>query len=191
MLAWLERNPFLVIALAGVALLCGLAARDVLGSRDAPVLVVRESALEPGAAIRVHIAGAVVAPGVYELAVGDRVEDVLSAAGGALEGADLASVNLARHLRDGEQILVAGPEAPVQAAPLVDPGRPLDLNAATREQLDALPGIGEAYSQRIVHSRQVDGPFETVDDVLERGLVPARTFEGIKAMVTVLAPATP
>lgn len=191
MLAWLERNPFLVIALAGVALLSGLAVRGVLRSQDTPVLVVRESALEPGTPIRVHVAGAVVAPGVYELAVGDRVEDALRAAGGPAQGADLTAINLARKLRDGEQVLVAGPEAAAQPVTLLDTAQPLDLNAATQEQLDALPGIGEAYSQRIVHSRLVDGPFETVDDVLERGLVPARTFEGIREMVTVLPISAP
>ncbi len=186
MLAWLERNPFLVVALSGLVLLSGLAARDVLRPHDAPVVVLHEDALAPGTAIRVHVAGAVAAPGVYELASGDRVEDAVAAAGGANDGADLEAINLARHLRDGEQVLIEGPDAP--ATVVLTPGEPLDLNVATPEQLDALPGIGEAYSRRIVDSRAVDGPFASVEDVLARGLVPQRTFDGIRAMVTVSAP---
>jgi len=186
MLAWLERNPFLVIALAGVLLLSGLAGRDALSSEDSPVLVLREGALAAGTPIRVHVAGAVVAPGVYDLASGDRVEDAVAAAGGAIAGADLDALNLARRLRDGEQILIEGPDGP--ASVVLSAGEPLDLNLATQEQLIALPGIGEAYSRRIVDSRAVDGPFASVDEVLERGLVPERTLEGIRAMVTVSTP---
>ena len=186
MLAWLERNPFVIVALAGVLLLAGLAARDVLPSEREPVLLLSDGALEPGTPIRIHVAGAVVAPGVYELAAGDRVEDALSAAGGAVPGADLDAINLARGLRDGEQILIEGPEPSAEV--VLTPGEPLDLNLATQEQLIALPGIGEAYSRRIVDSRAVDGPFSSVDEVLERGLIPARTLDGIRAIVTVSAP---
>jgi competence protein ComEA len=186
MIAWLERNPFLVVAFVGGLLLFTLAAGDVLHSKPEPVLVLREGVDESGLPIRVHVAGAVAAPGVYTLVTGDRVEDALAAAGGALDGADLDAINLARRLRDGEQIVIEGPA--VAAIPILTPGEPLDLNVATQEQLDALPGIGEAYSQRIVHSRLVDGPFATVDDVLTRGLLPVRTLEGIRSMVTVSAP---
>jgi len=183
---WLERNPFVVVALAGLLILAGLAASALMGSEPEPVLVVRDGGAPTGATIRIHVTGAVAAPGVYELLGGDRVEDALAAAGGAAPGADLTAINLARRLRDGEQILVEGPEGP--AAVLLTPGEPLDLNLATQEQLIALPGIGEAYSQRIIDSRLVDGPFASVEEILDRGLVPARTFEGIRAMITVSAP---
>jgi competence protein ComEA len=186
MLAWLERNSFLALALAGAFLLSGLAAREVLTGQDAPVLVLQDTAIEPGAPIRVHVSGAVAAPGVYELAAGDRVEDAVAAAGGPAPGADLDTINLARRLRDGEQVRVEGGAAVAPVA--VSTGEPLDLNLATQEQLIALPGIGEAYSRRIVDSRAVDGPFASVDEVLERGLVPERTLEGIRAMVTVTLP---
>jgi competence protein ComEA len=186
MLAWLERNPFLVLALCGAIVLSGAVAREVLRPQSAPVLVLHGDTVEPGAPIRVHVAGGVVAPGVYVMAAGDRVDDAVAAAGGALQGANLDAVNLARRLRDGEQVFIEPPPAP-RAAVLI-PGELFDLNAATREQLDALPGIGEAYSRRIVDSRTVDGPFASVDDVLARGLLPARTLEGIRTMVTVSPP---
>jgi competence protein ComEA len=184
--AWLERNPFLVIALAGFLLLGGLLARDALSSREAPVLVFRDSALEPGTPIRVHVTGAVEAPGVYELSSGDRVADAVAAAGGPRAGADLDAINLARRLRDGEQIRIAGPDA--VAAPLLPPGQPLDLNLATQEQLMGLPGIGEAYSRRILDSRVVDGPFTSVDELVERGLLPASTLEVVRPLISVTAP---
>lgn len=186
MLAWLERNPLLVLALCGAMILSGATAREFLRPDTAPVLVLHGDAQEPGTTIRVHVAGGVVAPGVYVLAAGDRVDDAVAAAGGPVPGTSLDGINLARRLRDGEQIFV---EPPPRAAPVVlEPGELLDLNAATREQLDALPGIGEAYSRRIVDSRTADGPFSSVDEVQARGLIPARTLEGIRAMVTVLPP---
>ena len=188
MLAWLERNPFLAVALVGGPILGGLAVNDLTGSDPQPALLVQESAVASEGRMRVHVAGAVVSPGVYEFSDGARVEDAVAAAGGPVAGADLDSVNLARHLRDGEQILVEGAEAPAATAVVLTPGELLDLNTATPEQLDALPGIGEAYSRRIVDSRVVDGAFVSVDDLLARNLVPARTLEGIRAMVTVTTP---
>src|SRR5690606_16198768 len=175
-----------VIALGGFVLLGGALAQNLLGDSDEPVLLLRDSTLEPGTPVRVHIVGAVREPGVYELVAGDRVVDAVTAAGGALPEADLESVNLARHLRDGEQISI--PSTGVSTAPVVSAGGLLDLNTATRDQLMALPGIGEAYSQRIVDSRAVDGPFASVDDLRGRNLVPQRTFEMIRSLVTVSAP---
>jgi competence protein ComEA len=182
----MSRTAYWVIALAGLLIVAGLLLGGSLRSDDAPVLVLHDSAVEPGSPIRVHVTGAVAAPGVYELAAGDRVEDAVAAAGGATAGADLETINLARRLRDGEQIRVEGGGA--QAAPVSSTGGLLDLNTATAEQLDALPGIGEAYSQRILDSRAVDGPFRSVEDLLLRGVLPERTLEGIRALVTVTLP---
>lgn len=187
MLAWLERNQFLVLGLTGLLLLAGLAARGLTAQHDPPPLVFRDGAgLTPGGPIRVHVVGAVAAPGVYELTGGDRVEDALVVAGGATSGADLDEINLARKLRDGEQILVPGRTS--QTASLPPDGAPLDINLATQSQLMALPGIGEAYSQRIIDSRLIDGPFVSVEDLLERKVVPERTLAGIRELITVSLP---
>lgn len=188
MLAWLERNLFIVMASAGLLiLLLGSLILPALGDdRGPPALVFRDGAgTTPGVPIRVHVVGAVEAPGVYELAGGDRVEDAIALAGGATGGADLVAINLARRLRDGEQILVPG--TPPAGEPLVE-GEPLDINAATRDQLMALPGIGEAYSRRIVDSRLADGPFQSVEELLVRNVVPQRTLEGIRDLITVALP---
>ncbi len=191
MLAWLERNQFLALALAGLVLLAGLGARQLTQHDPPPALVFRDGAgVTPGAPILIHVAGAVAQPGVYTLQGGDRVEDAVSAAGGALPDAKLDEINLARRLRDGEQILVPGDAASggAEAVATLVPGEKLDLNVATAAQLDGLPGIGAAYAQRILDSRLVDGPFESVDDLRSRNVLPAATFDKISDYLTVSQP---
>ena len=186
MLAWLERNQFLVLGAAGLLLLAGLLIRDLTGDGPPPALVLNEpQSLESGTVV-VHVAGDVTAPGVYELPAGARVQDAVAAAGGANPAADLDSLNLARHLRDGEQILVPGASrASAPAPPTLAPGQTLNLNQATEADLDALPGIGEAYSRRIVDSRTVDGPYKSVDDLVSRRVIPAATLAQIRDYLTV------
>lgn len=138
-----------------------------------------------GSLVVVHVVGAVGAPGLVTLPVGARVGDALAAAGGAGLDADLARVNLARLVVDGEQVVVprpgedvavapqapmspAGPGAPDAAAGAGGPAPgPLDLNAATLEQLDALPGLGPVLAQRVLDFRTEHGGFTTVDELRE------------------------
>jgi competence protein ComEA len=125
---------------------------------------------------------------VYQLAEGDRVLDAVNLAGGFASGADTESLNQARKLRDGEQLVVparAGRTTTATTSALLHPGALVNLNTATEKELDQLPGIGEAYSRRIVDSRAVDGAFKSVDDLLTRKVVPAATFEKIRSLVTV------
>jgi len=158
--------------------------------RDTPPALIfhDDASLPPGTPIRVYITGAVAAPGVYELRSGDRLADLLSAAGGASEGADLEAVNLARRVRDGEKISVerrSGTSTTSARAEALAPGTKLDINLATEAQLDQLPGIGEAYSRRIVDSRKVDGPFKSTQELLERRVLPKATYDRISDMVMV------
>ena len=125
----------------------------------------------PGAGVYVHVAGAVRAAGLYRLEVGDRVADAIARAGGFAEDAARDGVNLAREVTDGEQIVVpvVGAE-PATAGPGATVGGgaasgPLDLNTATREQLDALPRIGPALADRILAWREQNGRFTSVDDL--------------------------
>ncbi len=132
----------------------------------------------------VHVAGDVRRPGVVVLPAGSRVVDAIDAAGGARPRASLDSVNLARVLTDGEQVLVDGsgsatappsdPSLPVPPEPGVPPAGPLDLNQASAGELDALPGIGPVLAARIVAFREQNGPFVSVDQLLEvSGIGPA------------------
>jgi competence protein ComEA len=108
--------------------------------------------------VAVHVAGRVRRPGLVRLAAGSRVVDAIRAAGGTTPGADLDAVNLARKLVDGEQVRIpargqAATAAPPPGAPGASAAGPLDLNTATAEQLDTLPGVGEVTAGRIVTYR--------------------------------------
>ncbi|WP_307806948.1 ComEA family DNA-binding protein [Naasia sp. SYSU D00057] len=112
----------------------------------------------------VHVLGAVRAPGLYSLPDGSRAVDAVAAAGGLADDADAGGINLARRVSDGEQLAVprVGEAPPVAAGP----GR-VDLNTATAEQLDTLPGIGPALAARILAWREEHGGFASADDLLE------------------------
>ena len=132
----------------------------------------------------VHAAGAVARPGVYRLAAGSRVADLLDAAGGPAPGADLDRVNLAAPLVDGERIFVPLPDQEVPpvstsgggaSTPTDAPQVPVDLNAATLDELDALPGIGPATAQAILDERERRGRFTSVEELLDvRGIGDAK-----------------
>jgi competence protein ComEA len=125
----------------------------------------RVSAGSGSARLVVYVSGAVRRPGLYRLAPGTRIADALALAGGAAPKADLVAVNLAAPLADGEQVVVPlrGTAAAGGAAP--SPAAPLDLNSASLEQLDALPGIGPATAQKILDYRQAHGAFHSLQDL--------------------------
>jgi competence protein ComEA len=137
-----------------------------------------------------HAAGAIAQPGVYKLPPGARVTDLLDAAGGPLGDADLDQLNLAAPVGDGERIYVPRrgeappPAAGAGAAGAVASG-PVDLNRATAEQLDGLPGVGPATAKAIIDHRTRNGRFRTVDDLLEvRGIGDAK-LEALRDLVKV------
>jgi len=183
MLAWLERNQFLVLGFAGLVLLAGLLYRSL--AREEPPDIVFEDgppAAEAGP-LRVHVAGAVAAPGVYDLAAGARVEDAVRAAGGPADGAALEEINLARRLRDGEQVVVPRSRGSQVAA--LRAGEKVDINTAAAEDLEDLPEIGEALARRIVDSRRLDGPFRSLDDLVARNVLPSSTLDRVRDYLTV------
>ncbi len=132
--------------------------------------------------IRVHVAGAVAREGVYDLRRGDRVLEAVEAAGGLLPDADIASLNLAARLTDGERIDI--PRLDPVPVPAATPA-PLDLNRATAAELEALPGIGPRRAQAILDYREVSGGFDRVEDLLlVEGIGPA-TLEALRTLVVV------
>jgi competence protein ComEA len=132
----------------------------------------------------VDVVGAVRLPGLHSLAPGTRVADAVTAAGGATVKADLALVNLAAPLADGEQIVVPVRGAAQPAAGGgSSPTAPLDLNTATAEQLDALPGVGPATAAKIIAFRLAHGSFHSVEELdAVPGIGPAR-IEQLKGLV--------
>lgn len=158
-----------LIVLALVALVV-IALRG--GSDTAGVEVQRRDAPAGVDAILVQVSGAVASPGLLAAQPGDRVADIIDRAGGALPDADLDALNLALRVRDEDVVRVPF-EGEAAALGL------LDLNTATQAELEALPGIGPVRAEAIIAAR----PIASVDDVLERRLVPASVWEEIRTLV--------
>ena len=201
---------------AGAAVLAGIAALAVLitvftlaRSHPAPVVSAKLPPVQPqsspqsstaaspppSTSVVVSVVGLVHEPGLVTLAPDARIADAVSAAGGVLSGADTLGLNMARHVDDGEQIVVgiaapaghppalgssAGGTAPERVAPArttatAAPAAPVNLNTATAEQLDALPGVGPVTAAAIVAWRAANGRFTSVDQLAEvDGIGPAR-----------------
>jgi competence protein ComEA len=142
----------------------------------------------PTGALVVDVVGRVHRPGVYRLPAGSRVTDAVTAAGGVLAGVDPASVNLARKLSDGEQLVIGRPAAPAPVGSAgggsADPAGPVDLNSATVAQLDALPGVGPVLAQRIVDWRSQHGRFDSVAQLRSVSGIGDAKFQDLAPLVT-------
>ena len=147
--------------------------------------------------IQVHVAGAVVRPGLYDLPEGSRVMDAIDAAGGFVAEADKNSLNLAARVEDAQRLdvpYVAGfvPEDN-QSFTVITEGTPssstgselVDINTASLAELDKLPGIGPTTAQKIIEYRDVAGPFATIEDIVNVSGIGAATFDEIKNLITV------
>jgi competence protein ComEA len=145
------------------------------------------------AQIVVHAAGAVRQPGLHRLPAGARVADLIEAAGGVDDMIDIDRVNLAAPVNDGERVYLprrgesdpetSGPSGQLgNTSPL---GSPIDLNTATQQQLDDLPGVGPATAAAIVAERKSRGRYASVDDLLDvRGIGTAK-LEQIRGLVVI------
>ncbi len=196
-LGGLTGRELVLVAILGVAALGG-AGLWYVRSLPQPVAIRAQpvpapSATESAPPLIVHVAGWVEKPGVYELPEGSRVIDALEAAGGVKRGAELAALNLAAPLTDGQQVLVprttTTAEAPGTApAPGTSPagGTALvNINVASAEELETLPGIGEVLAATIVQYREEHGPFTSVDQHLDVSGIGEVTLEELRDLVTV------
>lgn len=182
------RLPILVGMTAFSLLLAGIIVAGAAGALSAPSFSVettgsaqseQEQASAP-ASVFVHVAGAVHAQGLYELAGGSRVQQAIDAAGGFTDDAACDALNLARVLTDGEQIVVPrvasaqeASETDGSATTEVQSGQAegavvggkVNINTATADQLQTLKGVGPAMAQRIIDDRTANGPFKTIEDL--------------------------
>lgn len=165
----------------------------------APAASVSASAAAAGGTIFVDVEGAVAEPGIRELPAGSRVAEAIAAAGGYASDADLeaasGAINLAQPLTDGQQVLVprlgeaqatpAGsePPAPGGGGGGGSTGGLVNLNTATPEELEALPGIGAVTVQKIVAARQ-ERPFSSLEDAVQRGVIHRGQLEDIQGVAT-------
>jgi len=145
--------------------------------------------------IVVHVVGRVNRPGLVTLPAGSRVADAIRAAGGLLRRTDPATVNLARALTDGEQLDVGSDPAAASNSSATAGGAPspggsgagtvIDLNAATPEQLDALPGVGPVLAQRIVDYRTQNGRFTAIEDLRQVSGIGEKKYADLAPLVRV------
>ena len=144
------------------------------------------SAMEPaaGGQVVVHVLGAVVKPGLVQLPAGSRIADAITAVGGAKTPKALGSVNLARVLVDGEQIVVGAAAGMVTGAPL-DASGVLNLNTAAASDFEALPGVGPVLAARLLQWRADNGLFRSIDELGEVSGIGPSILEQIRPLVRV------
>jgi len=136
----------------------------------------------------VDVAGAVNNPGVYSLPAQSRVIDALRAAGNGVTGSDLSDLNLARIVKDGEQIYVNPTVRTVNGKRIIKkviPRGPININRASAKEFDGLAGIGPVIAKRIVEYRRVNGPFMTIEDLQKVSGIGSAKFEEFKSKVSV------
>jgi competence protein ComEA len=165
-----------VLVLAGRFVLGAGAASS--GGDGAAEVVAQPLRAEAAPPVVVHVVGAVRVPGLYRLARGKRVADAVERAGGATGKADLALINLAAPVADGQQVVVPARAPPGAAAGEGGGGEaagPVHLNTATLEQLDELPGVGPVTAQKILDYREKHGAFSSLRELdAIPGIGPAR-----------------
>ena len=189
----MARKVAVCIAILAMGAASGYLVLRLWDERSAPPIVIADP--RPDATIVVSLEGAVATPGVYHLPGDARVQDALDAAGGVTSDADLARVNPAARLHDEERLIVptiAGIVAPPSsAAPTATSDVSaasvgfVDLNTASADELDTLPGIGPALAGRIVAYREANGPFRTVDELAEVDGISLAMVDKIRSLITV------
>jgi competence protein ComEA len=153
------------------------------------------------APIQVHVSGEVEIPGVYALPVDSRVEDAILAAGGFSKDANDLALNLAAILEDGSQISVAAKQPPPKPSttkgvnqvdeeregqlPPSNPGALVNINSASQDELETLPGIGPVTAQKIIEFRELNGPFIGIEDIQKVSGIGPATFEKLRDLITV------
>lgn len=145
-----------------------------------------------GATCVVHVDGAVVSPGVYDLTGDDlRLEDAVEAAGGLSDDADTTSLNLAAPLEDGVKVHVpaqgeaASSETSAGSAGETPSSTLVNINTATAEELTALPGVGEATAANIIADREQNGPFTSIEDLMRVSGIGEKKFEKMRELICV------
>lgn len=146
----------------------------------------------------VHVTGCVASPGVVDVAAGARVIDAIEAAGGFIDGADTEALNLARPLSDGEQIIVPsladregqassqGGGSSIENAPSsAYIGSRLNINRASQDELESLPGIGPSIAARIIEERETNGPFSSVQDIMRVSGIGEKKYARIEGSICV------
>ncbi|AIS52119.1 ComE operon protein 1 [Thermoanaerobacter kivui] len=143
----------------------------------------KEKSLE----IKVYVTGLVKNPGVYTMEEGERVIDAINKAGGPLEEADLTNINLAQKVKDEQMIIVPkkGETNNISPTSTIQKNEKININTATKEELQTLPGIGPVTAERIIEFRENKGSFKKIEDIMNVPRIGPKLFEQIKDKITV------
>lgn len=208
-LAGIGRNRYVLAVvtggLAGIILL--LSFLLLRGQRDTIILEVQP--VSDPLAVKVYVGGEVSSPGLYSLRRGSRVADAVTLAGGLLPTADTAAMGMAAVLEDADQIIVPArrptPQPAAQGIPIATPlpvsvdstappdlptqlppeeSGPVDINSASIDALDGLPGIGPVIAVRIVEYRLMHGPFQTLEELEQIAGISMRMVEELRPLIT-------
>lgn len=136
--------------------------------------------------IVIDMKGAVVKEGVYEMKEGDRVKDAIEKAGGFLPEADRKKVNLAQVVQDQMVLYVPDKNEQVQEGAAISKGEEkVQINAASKEQLEKITGIGSRKAESILKYREEHGPFQKIEDLLEIDGIGVKSLEKIKDQIII------
>ena len=192
-----------MVAVAAGRLLIGTAtanefevSKAASSSASTEAAVSDEAEKEP---VFVHVSGEVNNPGLVELEAGSRVADAVNAAGGFTQEAEMSSVNLARILSDGEQVVIMRhvDQAELQATAGQASGQVavgpsggsvsglVNINTASESELVSLPGVGQATASKIIADRQANGAFKTIEDLKRVSGIGDKKFESLSALICV------
>jgi competence protein ComEA len=182
----MEKLKYILFGLA-----CGLLASALIllissPPRGVPIQLVPPPTPSP---LMIDISGAVAAPGVYQVSLDARVQDAVQLAGGLLPEANVSAVNMAARVMDGQKIIipVVGEEVPltksssmeeITGKASIEDLQPININTATQEELETLPGIGPSKAAAIIDYRSTNGPFTTVEDILQVTGIGEKTLQG-------------
>lgn len=185
-----DRRQVVVVIVLVILVLIGSGV-IYLRNRPTPVRSVKEIKREAKPPVSpkrilVYVCGAVQKPGVYQLGEGSRVADAVNMAGGFAPEADLNSLNLAKQVSDGEKVFVSrvgqvSPESGQNSQEI----KKVNLNTATIEELDKIPGIGEVIAKRIIFYREKHGKFRSVNELQEIEGIGPKKLEDIKDSVEI------
>lgn len=193
-----DRNHIRLLLLGTAVALAVAATVVVVRGNRSQELVLKVEPIDGPGEITVYAGGAVATPGLYTLPLHARVATLLDKAG-LLENADQAALPMAAELHDGQQVIVPVRQAraasmstpsavaasPTSAIPAVATTGPINVNNATEQQLETLPGIGPALAQRIIDFRNANGPFVSLDDLANVKGISARMVDELRDLATV------
>lgn len=146
-----------------------------------PVIVLPTYTAEP---VWIHISGAVANPGVYALASPSRLQDAIQVAGGLSPQADQTKINLASFISDGQKIIVPLQGEKIETYTEDSSSTQININTASYEEIEALPGIGPQKASDILKYRETHGPFQSIDDLLKVNGIGEKTLQQIRPYIT-------